>query len=251
MIGTLFNALIYNPFYNLFVVLLKVIPGGDVGVAVILLTFFVKLVLFPTSIKSIKTQLKMRTIEPQISELKERYKDDKATQAARIMELYKKENINPFSSFLMLFIQIPVIFGLYFIFSRGGLPAIHTETLYSFNTVPEQVSMLFLGFLDISKKSLILALLAGITQFVQAQMLTPPQQQKSEKASIREDLARSMSLQMKYVFPVVIVFIASRFAAAVALYWVSSNIFSIVQEMYVRRNFRKETETSINKSTVV
>ena len=241
MIGTLFNALIYNPFYNGFVFLIKVIPGGDAGIAVVLLTFFVKLALFPTSIKSIKTQIKMRNIEPAINEIKEKYKDDKAVQATHIMNLYKKEEINPFSSFLMLFIQIPVIFGLYFVFVRGGLPNIHADILYSFNALPENVNMLFLGFLDISKKSLILALLAGATQFIQARLLTPPPQQKKEGASsIREDLARSMSLQMKYVFPVIITVIASRFPAAVALYWVSSNVFSIAQELYVRKKIKKE-----------
>lgn len=247
MIGSIFNVLIYNPFYNGFIFLIKIIPGGDVGVAVILLTFFVKLALFPTAIKSIKTQIKMRDIEPRMNAIKEKYKDDKATQAMHIMNLYKQEDINPFSSFLMLFIQIPVIFGLYFVFIRGGLPSIHTEILYSFNAAPQYISMIFLGFLDLSKKNLILALLAGATQFAQAQILTPPSQPKSEKPSIREDLARSMSMQMKYVFPVIITVIASRFPAAVALYWVTSNLFSIGQELYVRKNVKKQENRAPDK----
>lgn len=247
MIGTIFNALIYNPFYNGFIFLIKIIPGGDAGIAVVLLTFFVKLALFPTSIKSIKTQIKMRDAEPAINDIKEKYKNDKAAQAMHIMNIYKKEKINPFSSFLMLFIQIPVIFGLYFVFVRGGLPNIHTDILYSFNSVPHNVNMLFLGFLDISEKSLILALLAGGTQFIQAQILTPtsPKKKSGIPSSVKEDLARSMSLQMKYVFPVIITVIASRFPAAVALYWVASNVFSIAQELYVRKNVKREDSTSI------
>ena len=250
MISALFNILIYNPFYNGFIFLLKVLPGGDAGIAVILLTFFVKLALFPTSVKSIKTQIKMRNIEPRIADIKEKYKNDKTQQAMLIMNLYKQEEINPFASFLMLFIQIPVIFGLYFVFIRGGLPNIHTEILYSFNTPPLFVNMLFLGILDISQKSIILALLAGITQFFQARLLSPPKpvQQSGTTPSIKDDLARSMSLQMKYVFPVIITVIASRFPAAVGLYWTASNVFAIGQELYVRKNVKKE-EIDTTKKT--
>ena len=154
-----------------------------------------------------------------------------------------KKKITVFLKKYGYFFQIPVIFGLYFVFIREGLPSINADILYSFNAMPENVNMLFLGLLDISQKSIILALLAGVTQFFQAYMMTPPQKKRSATPSIKEDLARSMSLQMKYVFPVIITIIASRFPAAVSLYWVTSNVFSIAQELYVRKNIRKEETT--------
>lgn len=245
MISALFHTFIYEPFYNGFIFLIKYIPAHDAGLAVIILTILVKLVLFPTALKSIQTQIKMRNIEPRINEIKEKFKDDKAKQATLVMEIYKKENINPLSSFLMLFIQIPVILGLYLMFSREGLLTVNTDLLYVFNTAPASINMIFLGILDISKKSIILAVLAGISQFIQAYLLTPPIKEKQGPTSMKDDLAKNMNLQMKYVFPVLIAFLASRSPAAVALYWTTSNVFSILQELYVRKTSKKQENSTV------
>lgn len=239
----LFNTLLFNPFYNGLLFLIGIIPGGDVGVAVILLTIVVKLVLFSLSYKSIKTQVKIKELEPEIQKIREEYKDDKQQQAMKTMAFYRENDINPFSSFLTILIQIPVILALYFLFVRGGLPEVNTDILYSFVRVPEMVSMSFIGLVDISQKSIVLALLAGLTQFFQARLLIPKKQKKKAadgSSSLKDDFAHSMQLQMRYVLPVFIVFIAYNFAAAVALYWTASNLFAIGQELFVRRRLRNQ-----------
>lgn len=111
------------------------------------------------------------------------------------MEVFKEANVNPFSSILLLFIQIPIVIALYFAVSSGGgihLPDINTEVLYSFIPTPEIVNMIFLGFMDITLKSLPLAFLAGLTQFIHTNLSLPPQnhgiqkQNQTLKMTLRE-----------------------------------------------------------------
>lgn len=242
MVG-FFNAFIYEPLYNGLIFLVTVVPFFDVGLAVILLTCIVKLALFPLSKKSVQTQMAMKAIEPDLAKIKEKFKNSKEEQARETLKLYRQYGVNPFSSFLVILIQIPIIFGLYYVFFKGGLPTIDTSILYSFTPIPSSVNMNFLGLTDISQKSLILAFLAGITQFFQARYSMPPikPREADAKPSFQEDLARSMSVQMRYVFPVIVFFIAYSISGAIALYWATSNLFAIGQELVMRKKFKTKT----------
>ena len=242
MFSTLFNSGIYNPLYNGLVFLIDIVPMADVGMAVIILTILVKLLLFPLAQKVARTQVVMKKIQPQIDELKKKLKDDKPEQTRKTLELYKEHNINPFFGFLVILIQLPIILGLYWVFYKGGLPTIDTAILYSFIPEPDKVNMLFIGLVAMGGKSAVLAGLAGITQFINMQIVMPtaPKASSSDKPSIKEDMARSMHMQMKYVMPVIITVIAYTISAAVALYWVTSNVFAIGQELWVRKNIKKE-----------
>lgn len=211
----------------------------DLGLAIVVFTVFVKLIILPLSQKGVKTQAKIKQIEPQIKEIKEKYKD-KQEQALKTMELYRLHKINPLSGFLQILIQIPIIFALYFIFLKAGFPDIRIELLYSFVPIPTHVETTFLNLIDVTQKSVTLAFLAGATQFIQARLSSPKTEVKSGNRSLGDDFARSMSLQMKYVFPVIIFFIAYSISAAIALYLATSNIFMIAQEMYVKKGLEKE-----------
>lgn len=237
MISSLFNTTFYNPLYNGLVLLIGTFPWLDLGLAIIIFTLIVKLILFPLSQQSVVTQAKIKRIEPQIKKIKEKYKD-KQEQAVKTMELYKAEKVNPFSGFFLILVQIPIIFALYFIFLRAGFPEINTEIVYSFVKIPEQIKMVFLGFINVSEKSFLLALITGVTQFIQAKLASPKIEPRKDNQGLGADFARSMSLQMKYVFPVIMFFIAYTISAAVALYLATSNIFMIGQELYVRRNLK-------------
>ncbi len=234
----IFNTFFYNPIYNGLVYLIDILPNGDAGIAVVLITIAVSLILFSVSKKAIKTQIRMKEMEPEMRAIRENTKD-KQEQALKMMVLYKKYEMNPFSMIFLVILQIPVLFALYFVFLKGGLPDIHPELLYSFVSVPETVSMNMLGILDISQKSLILAILAGVTQFIQARIATPKNPPKSDNPSFKDDFQRSLNVQMKYVFPVIIGFISAGFPAALPLYWTTRNIFMTVQEIYVKRTMKR------------
>jgi len=238
MLSSFFHTFIYDPLYNALVFLVTLVPFADVGLAVIVLTIIVKLILFPLSIKAVKTQLAIRAMESELSALKEKYKNNREEHARQTMTLYKKHGVNPFSSVLLLLIQLPIILGLYWVFARGGLPVINPDVLYSFTPIPDVFNMRFFWVNDIAGRSIVLALLAGITQYFQIKLTLPPMKKRGKTPSLKEDLAHSFHLQMRYVMPLVVIGIAYVISAAIALYWTTSNLFAIGQELYVRRKIK-------------
>ncbi len=238
----IWNTIFYKPLFNALIFFINIVPWQDVGIALILLTVLVKLILFPLSQKSIKSQVAQKEIEPELRRIKELY-PTKEEQAKKTMELYKDKKVNPFSSCLVILIQFPIIIALYYVFFKGLKPPLNTNDLYSFVHLPEHLNTKFLGIIDMNGKNIILALLAGITQFFQMKIVLP-KQNKNEvkttgKAGFSDQMMKSMNLQMKYFLPVFIAFISYTISAAVALYWTTSNIFTIGQEILVRRKIEK------------
>ncbi len=236
MISNLFHLFFYNPIYNLLVFLVHLIPGGDVGIAVVIVTLLIRLILLPFSLSAARTQHAMSALEPKLKEIRELHKDDKETQAQKTLEAYREANINPFSSIITMFIQIPILLALYWVFRYEAFPMIDTKLLYSFVTVPQTVSMQFLGLINVAGKSLLLALIAGAAQYAQATLMfartTKKAPEKAEAAPA--DFARMMNMQMRYVFPVIIGVIAYMTSGAIALYFAVTNIFGALQELYLR-----------------
>ena len=142
----LFNTLLYQPIFNLLVFIYNIIPGHDIGVAIILLTVIIKLALYPFSLQSIKAQKSMRDLQPKIDELKKKLKGQKDVLAREMMQLYKREKINPMSSCLPLLIQFPFLIAVYRVF-RAGLGEGSLDMLYSFIDNPGTLNQLLLAFL--------------------------------------------------------------------------------------------------------
>lgn len=241
MFSYIWHTFFFDPVYNILVFFIDVIPGGDVGLAIIATVIVVKLILFPISIKAVQTQKVMKEIQPKIKDLKEQYKDDREKQAKAMMDVYKEHNLNPFSSILIILLQIPIIIALYYsVYSGGGiaLPAINTEILYSFVMAPVNISMNFIGLVDITGRSILLAIAAGATQYIHVNFIMPqPTKPKAgEKVDMQTEIMNNMQTQMKYVMPVMIAGIAYFISAAIAIYFIVSNLFSICQELYVKKH---------------
>ena len=219
------------------ILILDYIPWINVGVAVVLFTCIVKVILFPLSQKSVKTQFEMKRIEPELEEIKLKYKDDKKLQAEKVMQIYKERGINPFSGIVLMLIQLPVLIALYYIFLRGGLPTIDHTTLYSFVKAPAFVNMNLFG-IDVGAKSTVIAILAAVAQFFQMQLTVPKAPKPKDGAKptgFKDELAKSMNMQMKYVMPIIIFLVARSFPVVVSLYLITSSLFAIGQELYMRR----------------
>ena len=237
------HTFFFNPIYNTLVFFIDIIPGGDVGLAIILTVLLVKTILLPLSVKAVKTQKIIKEIEPKIKEIKEKYKDDKQQQSLAIMEVYKEAGINPLASIFLMFLQIPIIIALYFAVYKGGgvpLPDINTDILYSFVAVPKEVAMHLFGVIDITGRSLILAIGAGVTQYwhVHLTMPAPPPKKEGGEPNIKDDLMRNMHTQMKYVMPILITFIAYSISSVIALYFLVSNLVTIAQEYFIIKKHR-------------
>ncbi|MEI8339301.1 MAG: YidC/Oxa1 family membrane protein insertase [bacterium] len=242
----IFHLIFYKPLYNLLILMIWALPWLDVGVLVVLFTILVKVILFPVSQKAARTQVMMKELQVEMDEIKKKYQGNKQEEAVQTMALYKRKGVNPFSSILLVLIQLPIIFALYYIFFKGGLPNLDHNYLYSYIPTPEHIKMTFLGFLDITKPNLILAILTAVSQYVQISITMPPAKKKDDKPagerSFGDELSRSMSFQMKYILPIFIFIGAMNLPAVVSIYWVTSNLFAIGQELYIRKNLNKEKE---------
>jgi len=225
-----FNTFLYQPLFNILVLIYVVLPIHDFGLSVIILTIIVHLILYPISIKALKSQRALKEIQPKIKEVQKKYKDRQA-QAMKMLELYKKEKINPFSGIFPLLIQLPILIALYQVFLKSFQPEVLIN-LYSFVSNPGVLNSSFLGLIDLAKPSLILALLVGILQFFQTKKITP-KTIKTKKET--PEFASIFQKQMIYFFPIITVLIISRFPSAISLYLVTASLFTIFQHHLIEK----------------
>lgn len=232
--NTIWNTFLYEPIYNSLIFIAQHIALKDVGLAVVILTILIRLILLPISKKGVISQYKMRLLQPKLDAIKTRGLS-KEEEAKEQFALYKTEKINPFSGCLYLLIQLPILFALYFAFIRGIDQPTH---LYSFLST-DGLKHMFLGFIDITKPYLPLAVLAGITQGIQAFLMPKPP--VTTDTGFQAQFTKTLSMQTKFILPIIIIFISAKLASAVALYWVITNIFSIFQELYFRKTLKLST----------
>lgn len=216
--------------------LVDIMPGADIGLAVIGATLIVRIAIMPLSFAALRTQRAVKAIEPELKALRETYKDNKEAQARETLELYKRYGINPFAGLLTLLIQIPIVISLYWVFASKALLTVDSTLLYSFVPAPETISPLFLGIFAVAGTSIVLAVVAGVTQFIQGWYAIPvPAKSASPKPDMQADFGRAMALQMRFMFPVFVGVAAFYTSSAIALYFITSNVIGMVQEFIVRR----------------
>ncbi len=246
----LFNQLFFNPLYNLLIWLSAILPGSSLGLAIIILTILVKLILLPLYHKTTTSQKKIKALEPKLKELKEKHANNREERARQTMALYREHGINPLTSFWLLLIQIPIVLALFWVFQDSF--TVRPELLYSFITPPALVNATLFG-LDLTAKNYLLAILVGVSQFIQMRLAIPPiAPPTSKERSFKDDLARSMNLQMRYMMPAFITLVSFGFPAALTLYWLTSNLFAIGHELVVKRQAAKlsgDQATIISRST--
>ncbi|OHA24913.1 MAG: hypothetical protein A3C79_02915 [Candidatus Taylorbacteria bacterium RIFCSPHIGHO2_02_FULL_45_28] len=230
---------------------MDIFPWTDVGVAVIIFTIIVKLILFPLSKSSILTQVRMKEIEPEANKIKTEYANDRQTQTLKIMALYKAKGVKPFSGILLLIIQLPILLALISVFYKV-IPSINPDFLYNFISMPDITNKIqFLGLIDLTEKSLILALITGVAQFFQLHYSLASQKPaiiagtSNTKGLMNPDMMASMTKQMKFFLPIlafasVYWIIPAQFpqaASIIAIYWTVSTLFTLGQELYIRKRF--------------
>jgi len=231
----MFEALLIKPLYNAFVFLIGVVPGGDVGLAIIALTLIVRAIFYPAFTASIRTQMGMQAAQPELDEINRKYKDDPKTRTERTLALFKEKKIRPLAGLLALFIQIPIFIALYLVFFREGLPNIEVPLLYSFVSVPETVQTYFLGILDLlAKNNIILTALVGASQYLvtRLSLARTPAKASSPEKEMAHRMQRNLML---YMLPGLMTVLTYTFPAGVGLYFLTGNLVSIAQEWYLKR----------------
>jgi len=246
----LFQIFFYQPILNLLVFLYDIIPGNDIGVAIIALTALIRLILFPLNQRSIKSQKALQDIQPKIEELKKQYGDNKQDLGKAMMDVYKEQKVNPLSSCLPLLIQFPFLIAVFYVF-RDGLTGGSLDLVYNFIQRPDAINVITLGFFDLSKPSPVLAVLAGLAQFWQAKMMMakrPPKQVQGKSGAKDEDMMAIMNKQMIYFMPAITIFIGLTFPGGLTLYWLTTTLLMGLQQLYI---FKKSRENKKEKEVEV
>lgn len=254
----MWETIFIQPLYNALVWLTQALPGASLGIAVILLTLLVRFILVPFSYKATKAQILNKKLEPEVKKIRETYKDDKEKQAAELIALYKDKKVNPFSGCLLILIQLPVILAVYTVFLNWA--DLSADLLYPFITITSEISTLFAG-MDLTARSIVLALLAGGSQWLHLYFSPTLRSVKSSKTENTEeendkeskevveadtvkpafdpqDIAQNLQKHMRIFLPIMIVIIAMTLPGAVALYWVVTNFFIMAQEQFIHKGMK-------------
>lgn len=252
----MFDIIFVKPLANLLFLIYSVIPGHDFGVAVIILTILIRLALWPLLAKQLHSQKKLQSLQPEIAKVKANAKGDKQAESAALMELYREKEINPLASCLPLLVQFPFLIGLFIVFSKSSLGVEHFQQ-YLYEPIknlshmkeilanPSLFSPTLFGVVDLAaKKNIILAIIAGATQFWQVKQISPKVVDKSDPNAATQRM-------MTWIFPVLTGYIGYTVVAALPLYWAVSNLVSITQQsLTMREEVDKMEEAEVVKTTV-
>jgi YidC/Oxa1 family membrane protein insertase len=206
------------------------------GWAVILLTLVIKVILFPSSIKQFRSMDKMKKIQPKLKEIQDKYKDKPEELQRRMMELYKKEQVNPFGSCLPMIIQLILLWPIFYLLQNPKY-GILTDTFR--NT---QFLWFHLGDQKILLTNGVLAVISGLTTFLQTKLTTPA-------TGAGEQNQQQIFL---YIMPIFIGVITYSVNAGMALYWITSNILGVIQQylineyFIVKEHIQKEDVNDVN-----
>lgn len=244
--GQIFDTILIAPLVNALFFIYGIIPGHDFGIAIIVLTILIRIILWPLANKQLHSQKKMQALQGDISKIKIKAKGDKQKESAMLMELYKEKEVSPFSACLPALLQFPILIAMFIVFQRstGDISAISNilyEPVKNLSFIQQVLNgqtafnSSLLGVLPMAKPSAVLAVLAGITQYLQVKMITPRKQKTDSK-----DPQAQMTSMMNYTFPALTVFIAWTLPAALPLYWITTNVLSIAQQWLI---MRKEVDT--------
>jgi YidC/Oxa1 family membrane protein insertase len=248
-----FNLLLYQPLFNILILLYQFIPGQDLGLAIIILTLSIKFLFYPLTTKAIKSQRILTELQPKIREIQQKFKQDKEKQIKEIMALYQKEKINPFSGFLPMLIQLPILIALFLVFTRGFGPE-QMVYLYDFIPHPETINFTSLGIINLAEgavgkviengteqsillwPNIVLIILVSIAQFFQSKMLIPKAKEPNKKEGQIAQISSMVQKQMTYFMPFFTFLILLNLPSVMGLYWLVVTLFSIGQQRLVLKS---------------
>ncbi|MEX0690029.1 MAG: YidC/Oxa1 family membrane protein insertase, partial [Candidatus Paceibacterota bacterium] len=225
----LFNTLFYNPMFEGLLFIYDLIGAEGLGLSIIILTIIIRIVLSPFFYKGAKNQTLMQRLQPEMNRIKKKFKDNKEEQAKAMMGLYKEHNLNPFSSFLLLIIQLPIFLALFQIFRNS-------ETIITNFGDP-----LFLG-IHLAEASIVLAIVAAILQYFQGKLALA---KSSNESSSKQQ--KNIGKAMIYFAPIISLVILTTLPSALALYWIVSTLFSIGQQIIINNTLDKKNNNESSK----
>ncbi len=279
----MFDVIIVQPIFNLLIFIYSLIPGGDFGIALVIFTIIVRMLMWPLLKKQLHQSRVMQKLQPELVRIKKEAKGNKSVEAMQMMELYKKHEVSPFRAILILFIQLPIFIALFQViniftssrdkidgFTYGFLKGI--EPIKDLIANPNQFNENMLGFLDLTHQAimanpfaidifiLITAFIAAITQYVMSKQTAPKMQSDKKLKDILNDAAEGvqtsqaemnavvMNKMIKFL-PIMMFFIMIYLPGALVVYYTVSNIVAIIQQRSILKDDADEMIAIADKAT--
>jgi len=246
--GKVWRILIYQPVYNALIFLTQ-ISGNSFGWGIVLLTLALRLILFIPFQKSLASQRRLQKIQPEIEAIKKRFAGNQQMIAMETVAIMKKNNVSMFGSCLPILIQMPFLIALFWS-ARDGLGENSLIYLYSFihDFNPALIATNFFG-LDLvafgNQLYFALPIFLAISQFFQMKLAlsktkkkTPEEKKDSTNENAMVEAMQSMNKFMPYFLPLMIAFFSATMPAAVGIYWGTSTLFGILQQLIVNRQVK-------------
>ncbi len=272
----IFEVVVVQPIFNLLIGLYSLIPGGDFGVALILFTILIRFALLPLVKRQLHQVSAMRKLQPELTKIKKNAKGNKQQESVQMMDLYKRNGVNPFRSIGILLIQLPIFIALYqviqiFTLHRDQIAKLTYDFIENIGPIkvlienPEQFNEKLLGFVDLTKTALnssgaslfflvLLAVIAAATQYIMSKQTMPQQTSTKRIRDIMTEAADGKQAdqgemnavvmgKMMKVLPFFMLFVMISLPGALALYYATSNIVAVIQQHFILKQDVEEMET--------
>lgn len=282
LIGKVFNTLIAQPIFNLLVLIIALLPGHNLGVAIIIFTILVRVCLYPLLRKQLHHAMAMKKLQPEMKRIKKEAKGNKQLEAQLMSALYKEKEINPFGSIGIILVQLPILISLYLAISKivkdpntlithaygwvQHLPYMHNLALNI-----HQFDATLLGFIDLTKSAvspngvywpaMVLVVGSVIVQYYQSKQLMMTDKKQRSLLQILKDTAAGKEVDQTevqaatnkftlYIIPFFLFIVAIKLAAALSLYWLIGGLVAIWQQRRILNQDVQEMEAVVDNEPV-
>jgi YidC/Oxa1 family membrane protein insertase len=273
----MFETLIVQPIFNLLVLIYALIPGHNFGMAIILFTIIVRLLMWPLVKKQLNHAKALRELQPELKKIKAGSKGDRQKESQLTMELYKEKEINPFASLGIVLVQLPILIGLYIGLRKViehpeqildfSYPALHhLSWMKELEKNIHQFDNTLFGVVDLTRKAigplywpaLIIAAASGFMQYLQSKQLMPQSQQSrglrqilrdanTGKSADQQEVNAAVSRGTIFFIPVLVTLFAVQLPAALPLYWLTSSTVAFWQQSVILKEDAAEADKSVDK----
>jgi YidC/Oxa1 family membrane protein insertase len=281
-IGSVFNAFIARPIFNLLILILALIPGHNLGIAIIIFTVIVRVAMYPLLKKQLHHAIAMKKLQPEMKRIKKEAAGDRQKESQLMMALYKEREVNPFSSFGIILVQLPILIALY-----SGISKIIRDPnsiisySYSFlHSLPymqgleaniHNLNTSLLGFIDLTHPAItktgvywpamILVFLSVAIQYIQSKQLMMTDKSSRSIRQIFKDTASGKEVDQSEVqaatnkftlffIPVMLLVISISLAPALSLYWFVGGCVAYWQQTRILNRDVNEMEATVDKAPV-
>ena len=269
----IFELIIVQPIFNLLLFIYSVVPFADFGIAIILFTIIIRFALWPLVVKQLHQVRAMRKLQPELARIKKAAKGNKQLEGMQMLELYKKHEVKPFRSILLLLIQLPIFIALYqviqiFTTHREAIDKFTYGFMHQFQIVkdlvanPDNFNEKLFGFIDLTQHAIspaginlflvLLAIAAAFTQYLVSRQTAATTSKKRLRDVLAEagegkqpdqaELNAVVASKMMKFLPFMMFFIMINLPGALPLYYVVSNLFAAIQQHYLLKRDAEEMD---------